>query len=172
VPVEAELLAELDARLGLSRLRRDPEHSLEIQLPFLQVVLADEFRLLPVMLNEQSARACQDLGDALADLLRDRNALLVASTDLSHFHDVDTAARLDGAITDCLDDFDPEGLLQVLKTGQGDACGGGPTVAVMLAARALGANQAKLLKYATSGDITGDYKSVVGYAAAALYTER
>jgi AmmeMemoRadiSam system protein B len=107
----------------------------------------------------------------LADLVRDRNALLVASTDLSHFYDAETAARLDGAVTDRIAAFDPEGLLDVLETGRGRACGGAPTAAVMLAARALNADRAKLLKYATSGDVTGDYRSVVGYAAAVLYQE-
>jgi AmmeMemoRadiSam system protein B len=97
--------------------------------------------------------------------------LLVASTDLSHFYDGETAARLDGAVTDRIADFDPEGLLHVLETGKGHACGGGPTVAVMVTARSLGANRARLLKYATSGDVTGDYHRVVGYAAAVLYQE-
>jgi AmmeMemoRadiSam system protein B len=169
VPVAEELLAALDERLGLSRVKRDEEHSLEIQLPFLQVALAGEFQLLPLMLNDQSSDVCHDLGEALADLLRDRNALLVASTDLSHFYDAETAARLDGAVTERIAALDPEGLLDVLERGQGKACGGGPTVAVMLAARALGADRARLLKYATSGDVTGDYFRVVGYAAAALY---
>jgi AmmeMemoRadiSam system protein B len=171
VPLAGDLVAALDTRLGLSRVRRDEEHSLEIQIPFLQVALADEFRLLPVMLNDQSREACYVLGEALADLLRDQNSLLVASTDLSHFVDAETAADLDGAVTDRIAAFDPEGLLDVLETGKGRACGGGPTVAVMLAARALGADRAELLKYATSGDVTGDYHSVVGYAAAALYKE-
>jgi AmmeMemoRadiSam system protein B len=169
VPLADELVAALDAQLGLGRVRRDSEHSLEIQLPFLQVALVDEFQLVPVMLNDQSPEACYALGEALADLLRDRNALLVASTDLSHFDNAETAARLDGVVTDCIAAFDPDGLLDALATGKGHACGGGPTVAVMLAARALGADSAKLLKYATSGDVTGDYHSVVGYAAAALY---
>jgi AmmeMemoRadiSam system protein B len=169
VPIASELVEELDTRLGLSRVRQDDEHSLEIQLPFLQVALAEEFKLLPVMLNDRSREACYTLGEALADLLRDQDALLVASTDLSHFYDADTAARLDQAVTDRIAAFDPEGLLEVLDTGKGHACGGGPTVAVMFAARALGADHAKLLKYATSGDITGDYHRVVGYAAAALY---
>jgi AmmeMemoRadiSam system protein B len=141
----------------------------EIQLPFLQVALAGEFKLLPVMLNDRSRESCYALGEALADLLRDQSALLVASTDLSHFYDAQTAARLDQAVTDHIVTFDPEGLLEVLETGTGHACGGGPTVAVMVAARALGADRAKLLKYATSADITGDYHRVVGYAAAALY---
>jgi hypothetical protein len=168
VPVAEELVAMLDKRLGLSRVRRDEEHSLEIQLPFLQVALEDGFRLLPVMLNTRSADACFALGETLADVLG-QNALLVASTDLSHFYDADTAARLDGAITGRIADFDPEGLLEVMAAGKGEACGGGPTAAVMVAARALGADRARLLKYATSGDVTGDYGRVVGYAAAAIY---
>ncbi len=168
-PLASELVAALDARLGLNRVRRDGEHSLEIQLPFLQVALAGEFQLLPVMLNDQSPQACYKLGEALADLLRDQNALLVASTDLSHFENAKTAARLDGAVTDRIAALDPDGLLDVLATGKGKACGGGPTAAVMLAARALGADRASLLKYATSGDVTGDHHKVVGYAAAALY---
>ncbi len=169
VPLAEDLVAALDERLGFSRVRRDEEHSLEIQLPFLQVALEDAFQLLPVMLNDRSAEACYALGDVLADVLRDQNALLVASTDLSHFYDAETAARLDGTVTNCIAAFDPEGLLEVLATGKGEACGGGPTAAVMLAARALGASHAKLLKYATSGDVTGDFYRVVGYAAAAIY---
>jgi AmmeMemoRadiSam system protein B len=169
VPLAEGLLTALDARLGLSQVRRDGEHSLEIQLPFLQVALADEFQLLPIMINDRSSKSWYNLGQALADLLRDQNALLIASTDLSHFENAEMAARLDGAVTDRIAAFDPEGLLDVLATGKGKACGGGPTVAVMLAARALGADRARLLKYATSGDVTGDYNRVVGYAAAALY---
>jgi AmmeMemoRadiSam system protein B len=172
VPLADDLLAALDERLSLRRVRRDPEHSVEIQLPFLQVALDGPFQLLPLVLNDQSPQACQRLGQALADLLRDQNALLIASTDLSHFENGQTAARLDGAITDCITAFDPQGLLDVLRTGKGQACGGGPTVAVMLAARALGADSATLLKYATSGDVTGDQARVVGYAAAALYAAR
>lgn len=169
VPLAEDLVAELDRRLGLSRVERDAEHSLEIQIPFLQVALAGSFQLLPVMQNDQSSEACHALGVALTEVLRDRKALLVASTDLSHFCDAQTAARLDGAVTERIGAFDPEGLLEVLAAGRGHACGGGPTAAVMLAARALGANRATVLKYATSGDVTGDYGSVVGYAAAAFY---
>jgi AmmeMemoRadiSam system protein B len=169
VPVAESLLEELDDRLGLSRVRRDEEHSLEIQLPFLQVALAGKFQLLPLMLNDHSRRSCLALGEALGDLLRDQNSLLIASTDLSHFYDAETASRLDSAVTDRIEAFDPQGLLEVLDTGKGQACGGGPTAAVLIAARALGADQAELLKYATSGDVTGDYHRVVGYAAAALY---
>jgi AmmeMemoRadiSam system protein B len=169
VPVAEELVTMLDERLGLSRVRRDDEHSLEIQLPFLQVALEGDFRLLPVMLNTRSSDACVALGKTLADLLRGRDALLVASTDLSHFYDADTAARLDGAINERIAAFDPEGLLEVMAAGRGEACGGGPTAAVLVAARELGADRAQVLKYATSGDVTGDYRRVVGYAAAVIW---
>jgi AmmeMemoRadiSam system protein B len=169
IAVDDELVDSLDARLGMSRIRRDEEHSLEIQLPFLQVVLDGPFRLLPVMLNDQSRAACRDLGEALADLLQAREALLIASTDLSHFYDAETAAHLDRAVIDRIAAFDPDGLLDVLERGKGHACGGGPTAAVMLAARALGATHSEVLKYATSGDVTGDYRRVVGYAAAVMY---
>jgi AmmeMemoRadiSam system protein B len=169
VPVDRELLDALGARLDLTPLRRDEEHSLEIQLPFLQVALAGDFRLLPVMANDPSPEAARALGQALGEVLDGRDALLVASTDLSHFYDADTAARLDGAVTDRIAAFDPQGLMEVLRQDKGQACGGAPTAAVMWAARALGADQARLLEYATSGDVTGDYHSVVGYAAAVLY---
>ncbi|MCP4519149.1 MAG: AmmeMemoRadiSam system protein B, partial [Delftia sp.] len=169
VPLADGLLAALDESLGLRRVRRDAEHSVEIQLPFLQVALDGPFQLLPLILNEQSPHTCRQLSETLADLLRDHNALLIASTDLSHFENGKTAARLDSAVTDRIAALDPQGLLDVLATGKGRACGGGPTVAVMLAARALGADRATLLKYATSGDVNGDYGRVVGYAAAALY---
>jgi AmmeMemoRadiSam system protein B len=169
VPLDADLVAAFDERLGLTRVEQDEEHSLEIQLPFLQIALSGEFRLLPIMLNDQSREICHALGVALAYLLRDCNALLIASTDLSHFFDAKTAARLDGAVTDQIAAFDSEGLLDVLASGKGRACGGGSTAAVMMAARSLGANRAKLLSYATSGDVTGDFHSVVGYAAAAFY---
>jgi AmmeMemoRadiSam system protein B len=169
VAVDEELLAQVDSRLGLTRIQRDEEHSLEIQLPFLQVALADSFRLLPIMLNDRSPRVVRALGKVLAETLRDQNVLLVASTDLSHFYDAQTAAQLDRTVTARIARFDPEGLLDVLETGEGQACGGGPVVAAMLAAQDLGADHARILKYANSGDVTGDYRRVVGYAAAVLY---
>ncbi len=170
VPVATDLLEELDRRVGVRRVWQDQEHSLEIQLPFLQVALDGEFRLLPVMMRDQSEAACRELGAALADLLQGRRALLIASSDLSHYYDANTARRLDTAVTDRIAAFDPVGLLEVLETGKGQACGGGPMATVMFAAQALGANEARLLHYATSGDVTGDYYAVVGYAAAVFYT--
>ena len=168
VEVDGELVDALDEVVGLNRVERDDEHSLEIQLPFLQRVLG-RFKLLPVMMGDQSLPACRALGEALAGVLRGRRALLVASTDLSHFHPYDTAVRLDRVVLDHIEKFDPEGLALDLERGRCEACGGGPVIAVMLAAKALGANRARVLKYANSGDVTGDRWQVVGYVAGAIY---
>src|SRR4029450_7640300 len=113
-------------------------------------------------------------GAAVAAALADRQGVLVASTDLSHYHDATTAHRLDSVVIDCVSRFDADGLQRALDARPDHACGGGPTVAVMRAARALGATDAAILRYADSGDVSGDKSSVVGYLAAALgrFTER
>lgn len=168
VPLDADLIAALAGELGmLMLLSRDEEHSLEIQLPFLQRVLGD-FRLVPIMMGDQSWEACQELGQALGRVLKGRSALLVASTDLSHYHDYGRAVALDRLVLERVAAFDPKGLVDLLQRGRAEACGGGPLAAAMLAAKALGADQARVLHYANSGDITGDRSHVVGYMAAAL----
>jgi AmmeMemoRadiSam system protein B len=176
VEVDTDLVRSLEERIGLSHVRRDDEHSLEIQLPFLQRVLGS-FKLLPIMQGDQSLATCQALAEALADVIQstgqDRSsparALLVASTDLSHFHSYEAARRLDSVAASFISNYDPVGLSQALQNGSTEACGGGPVISVMLTARALGATHAQILHYANSGDVTGDRTRVVGYLAAALY---
>ena len=145
------------------------EHSLEMQLPFL-TRLAPAVPIVPLLMGYQTAATAAALGDALAVALRGRRALLIASTDLSHYHDAATAARLDRVVIDCVARFDPDGLQAALDATPEHACGGGPTVAVMRAARAAGAKDAVILDYADSGDVSGDKSAVVGYLAAALGT--
>ena len=168
VPVATDLVDELAEELNLVRVQRDGEHSLEIQLPFLQYVLG-EFRLLPVMLGDQDWGSCQRLASALAPLLTREKALLVASTDLSHFHPYDRAVQLDRRVLERVEAFDPRGLSEDLRARRCEACGGGPVIAVMLATQELGAKRARVLCYANSGDVTGDHSQVVGYMAAALF---
>jgi MEMO1 family protein len=165
--VVSELRANLTRRLGfgLSPVRKDPEHSLEIELPFLQRVLP-EFKLLPVMIRDQSLPVSYALGQALAETLKKRKALLVASSDLSHFYRQDQAKMLDTAILKEIEALNPEGVLAVQEQGKGYACGKGAVAAVLWAAIELGAKYTKILHYATSGDVTGDYDQVVGYASA------
>ena len=145
------------------------EHSLEMQLPFLQH-LAVGVPIVPLLMGYQTADTALELGRALAVVLRGRRALLAASTDLSHYHDRVAAAALDAVVIDCVSRFDADGLQAALDVRPEHACGGGPAVAVMRAARLLGARDARVLRYADSGDVSGDTSSVVGYAAAAFGT--
>jgi AmmeMemoRadiSam system protein B len=143
------------------------EHSLEMQLPFLQH-LAPSVPIVPLVMGSQTASTARALGDVLAATLRGRRALLIASTDLSHYHDAATAATLDRVVIDCVARFDADALQRALDARPEHACGGGPTVAVMRAARLLGARDAAVLNYADSGDVSGDKSAVVGYMAAAF----
>ena len=145
------------------------EHSLEMQLPFL-AHLAPGLPIVPLVMGYQTAETAFALGDALAAALRGRAALLVASTDLSHYHDAASAAALDRVVIDCVTRFDADDLQAALTVNPGHACGGGPAVAVMRAARLAGARDAVVLDYADSGDVSGDKAAVVGYLAAALGT--
>jgi AmmeMemoRadiSam system protein B len=143
------------------------EHSLEMQLPFLQR-LAPTTAIVPLLMGYQTADTALQLAEALVAVLARRRALLVASTDLSHYHEAATAARLDDVVIDCVSRFDEEGLQRALELQPEHACGGGPMVAVMRAARGLGARDAVVLKHADSGDVSGDKSAVVGYMAAAF----
>ena len=174
VPVNRDALNELDELLradlgfGITPVARDGEHSLEIELPFLQRALASDFKLLPVMVRAQDPRISEGLGKALASVLRDKNYALVASTDLSHFYDQETANKLDREMLRQIESFSPEGVFEAERSGKGFACGHAAVAAVLWASKELGADVVKLLNYATSGDVTGDYSSVVGYGAAAI----
>ena len=174
VPIDSALVDALDAELvktlgfGLTKIANDPEHSLEIELPFLQRVLASEWKLLPVMVRTQEPEISQKFGQALAKTLQGRNAILVASTDLSHYYDQNMALSLDRVMLAQVEALDPRGAFEVDRTGKGYACGLGALTAVMWAALDLGADTVKILKHATSGDVTGDYNAVVGYGAAAI----
>jgi AmmeMemoRadiSam system protein B len=167
VPVDTECVAALEHEVRLNHVSQDMEHSLEIQLPFLQHILGN-FALTPIMMGDQEWDSAVRLGQALAKAVGEQPALLVASTDLSHFHRYEAAVRLDQVVLNHITAYDPAGLARTLDTHGAEACGGGPVMAVMLAAQGLGANRAVLLKYMNSGDVTGDHSSVVGYAAVAL----
>jgi hypothetical protein len=145
------------------------EHSLEMQLPFL-ARLAPDTPIVPLVMGYQTRETVTDLGRALAASLPGAHALLIASSDLSHYHDAKTAARLDGRVIECVTRFDEEGLMTALEAFPEHACGGGPMVAVLQAAKAMGAKHARVLKYADSGDVSGDKSAVVGYLAAVAGT--
>jgi MEMO1 family protein len=145
------------------------EHSLEMQLPFLRR-LVPGVRVVPLLMGTQSRAEVEALAQALVRVGRDRDMLLVASSDLSHYHPAGVANELDRQVIAHVEGLDAEGLMTRLEGFRGHACGGGPMVAVISASRALGATQATALQYADSGDAGERDKSrVVGYLAAALW---
>ena len=178
IPIDREALYALDrtlrqdAGLTLMALANDNEHSLEIELPFLQRALAGDFRLLPLMIHSQAPDLAQQLGHALAQVIqqnpRPNGALLVASTDLSHFYPELEADRLDSEMLKQIGEFSPTGVLEAEQSGRGFACGVMAVASVLYAARELGANAVELLHHSTSADETGDHDSVVGYGAAVV----
>jgi AmmeMemoRadiSam system protein B/AmmeMemoRadiSam system protein A len=143
------------------------EHALEVQLPFLQRVLG-EFRLVPIIMGDQSWEACRALGVALAKLSQGSDTLIVASSDLTHYRSYDDDVRLDHKTLKAIEQWDYLGMSLNFEQQNWEACGGGPIIATMIAAERLGANKAQVLKYANTGDVTGDHSRVVGYAAIAF----
>ena len=143
------------------------EHSLEMQLPFLKRVAPDA-TILPLLMGWQTRDTADALTAALVAAVSGRRAVLIASTDLSHYEDAGRAAELDAVVIHHVERFDSEGLQEALSRNPHHACGGGPAVAVMRAAWALGARDSIVHRYADSGDVSGDKSSVVGYLAAAL----
>ena len=169
--VRAALAAQLGGRPErvLVAIRDDQEHAIEIELPFLQRALAGDWSLLPIMLRDQSDEMAQALGAALAQALAGRRALLVASSDLSHYLSQPRAEQLDTEMLRQVAALDPAGVLATQAAGRGQACGSGAIAAMLWAARALGADQARVVRQATSGDVSGDFEQVVGYGAAVVW---
>ncbi len=143
------------------------EHSLEVQLPFLQAVL-QRFRLLPLVMGVQDLATCRAVADAIfsASVKLKREILVVGSTDLSHYHNDKKAVALDGIVVKHLQDFDEAGLMADVAGERCEACGAGPMVVAMMISRMMGATESKVLRYAHSGDVSGDRSAVVGYVSA------
>ena len=178
VPVDKDFsrrLAGLSDRIRLSDLghrivRGRGEHSLEVQLPFLQRVLRSPFKIVPIVFGEQSYETCRAVGVALAKLIRDPRTIIIASSDLSHYHPYHEAVSLDWKLLHAIEAWDYYSMSRNLATRTWEACGGGPIIAAMMASERLGANQIKVLKYANSGDVPGVPRDrVVGYAAIVMF---
>ena len=170
VPVARDLAEALLAGLAAaapSEVAHEREHSLEVQLPFLQYLYGAAVAVVPVVMSDQRPAVAQALGEALAAALTGRNAVIIASTDLNHYESQSAALVKDQLVLDAVLSGDTARLLE-LAPYQVTACGPGPVAAALTAARLLGADRVALLKHATSGDVSGDTRSVVGYAALTL----
>jgi MEMO1 family protein len=165
VPVDAALAARLAEAPGVERDARAhrAEHSLEVQVPFLQRVRAD-VAVAPLVLAHLSWRACEALGLEVAEAARERGALLVASSDMSHYLPADLARALDARALDHVLALDAEGLYAIVHREEISMCGVIPATVMLVAARALGATRAELVRYGHSGEVTCDDAAVVGYA--------
>jgi AmmeMemoRadiSam system protein B len=145
------------------------EHSIEVQVPFLQFTFGKGFKLLPICMALQDMSTALDVGDQVGRLLKGRNYVLIASSDFTHYEPAEDAKEKDEEALARILDFDVAGLYRVIEKYNLSMCGYGPIAAVMTAAKQLGAVKARLLRYGSSGDVTGDFSSVVGYASVAFY---
>jgi hypothetical protein len=144
------------------------EHAVEVHLPFLQYLgCADKF--LPIVMGDQRSSLCSILAERLSGALHGTEALIIASSDLSHYHPYDEAKRLDRIVQEDIESFDGKRLLRDLDSERAEACGGGPVAVMLAAVHRLGATKAKVLHHCNSGDVTGDKDAVVGYLSAVAY---
>jgi AmmeMemoRadiSam system protein B len=171
--IDAELAAQLKVNMPL--LSEDPvahrfEHALEVQLPFLQV-LASGFRFVPITVGTSNFEALTALGVVIGNAVAKEKEpfLLIASSDMNHYESDEVTRMKDHRAIDQLLALDPRGLYDVIHEGNISMCGYGPAVVMLTAARKLGATQAEVVRYATSGDISGEKDMVVGYAGIAVW---
>jgi len=167
VPVDRELVQEIQKFHPLFRDAipgRLEEHSLEVQIPFLQETIPG-LKIVPIYIGDQNITNITILADALAGILADRNMLVVATTDLSHFHSYETASGMDKALIALFEKGNAEAIYDAYAKGEAEACGIGPVLTSILLARKMKWSGPRLVRYANSGDVTGDRSSVVGYAA-------
>jgi hypothetical protein len=161
----AQALVDSDAMIHADWRGHRAEHALEVELPFLQIIWP-EFRLVPVVMGYQDWDFCQLLGEQIAKLARASPLFILASSDLSHYHSYEEAVKIDQRFIEHLKTFAPEALHRALADEECQACGGGPVVAAMVAAKFLEADGVDILRYQNSGDVSGDRNMVVGYLAA------
>ena len=169
IPVDTELASKL---LSASTMLRDDaaahiaEHSLEVELPFM-LARQPELQIVPITISHISPADCREIGEAIADVISglDDEVLIVASTDMNHYEDQTITLEKDRLAIEHVESMDAEGLLKVCGEKRISMCGVVPTAITIHACKKLGATKAKLIRHATSGDISGDYKAVVGYAS-------
>jgi hypothetical protein len=170
IDIDEDIAREISTIGGIIKPNMDThrgEHSLEVQLPFLQSVL-DDFEIIPLIMGIQTSSICKELVQSLSEVLQasKKKFLIVGSTDLSHYYPYADAKKLDDIIVGHLGAFDISGMIEDIETGKTEACGAGPIIATMMLSEKLGADHCKVLKYANSGDVSGDKSGVVGYVSA------
>lgn len=144
------------------------EHSIEVQLPFLQYLYNSAFKFVPICFLMQDLESCREVGQAVAEALKGKNAVIIASTDMTHYEPHERAEEKDRKALVSLENLDEKTFYSTVESYRITACGYGPVVALVTAAKILGAKKGRMLCYKTSGDVTGEYSAVVGYASVAI----
>ena len=144
------------------------EHSIEVQLPFLQYLYGDSIAIVPICMGFQDLETSRNIGEAIAKTTAGGNVVVIASTDMTHQESQQSASRKDRLVLDAVEAMDEERVQSVVQSNHITMCGYGPVSATLVASKRLGANRAEILSYHTSGDITGDRGAVVGYASARI----
>lgn len=165
---KAEILEEKSNTVKFSTSGHNDEHSLEVQLPFIQVALGN-IPIVPIVIGNQDYKNSKSLGDAIGSSFSKENILVIASTDLSHYHSYDQAVFLDEEVKKLIEDYDIEKLAEEFTGKNIEMCGGGPVIAAMAAAKSMNADSSRVLDYKNSGDVIGDKSAVVGYLSAIFY---
>jgi AmmeMemoRadiSam system protein B len=168
VEIDSEVAARIIENsdiLDIDELAHKYEHSIEVQLPFLQFLYGSKFKFVPIAFLLQDLQSSREVGEAIAKALKEKNAVIMASSDMTHFEPQSQAERKDKMAIAMAEKMEEEKYYSIIETYNVSSCGYGPVIATITATKILGANNARLLCYKTSGDVTGDYSSVVGYAA-------
>ncbi len=168
VEIDTELASRISENSGIldfDDLAHSRDHCLEVQLPFLQYIKKNQFKVVPIIMIIQDKGTASEIGESIADSTRNLNALLIASSDFTHYEPNSAAHRKDRELIEAILSLDTSIFYTTLERLNVSACGYGAIASIMTAAKALGATKGELLRYATSGDIVGDTKNVVGYAS-------
>jgi len=161
----AQEIAEKSNIIEIDSYSHSQDHSLEVQIPMLQSLLSNEFKILPIILLVQDLETARDVGNAVSEIVKKKNSIIVASSDFTHYEENSFAHLQDKSLIEPILDMDVERFYQVLREKRVTACGFGAIASAMIACKNLGATKGVLLSYATSGDVSGDTDSVVGYGA-------
>jgi len=164
----ASLIAKTSGLIDVEEEAHRREHSIEVQLPFLQFIYPRRFQFVPICMMLQDLETSLEIGDAMAKASQGTGAVLIASSDWTHYEPQESAKRKDMKAIQAVLDMDEKRFQDTIEEDQVSACGYGPVTSVLRASKKLGAKKAELLSYHTSGDTSGDKRSVVGYAAIVL----